>query len=70
MRTLGLFRSDKRRRIVREIFEIYSSLAYRLGIYYIKIEFEELGFEALYFNRYRVIKEVVKVARGNRKEMI
>ena len=36
----------------------------------IKTELEELGFEALYPNRYRVIKEVVKAARGNRKEMI
>lgn len=67
---LGLFRLDKCRCIVCEIFEIYSSLVYRLGIYYIKIEFEELGFEVLYFNRYRVIKEVVKVVCGNCKEMI
>ncbi|MCX2956315.1 MAG: guanosine-3',5'-bis(diphosphate) 3'-diphosphatase, partial [Candidatus Regiella insecticola] len=47
-----------------------SPLAHRLGIHHLKIELEELGFEALYPNRYRVIKEVVKAARGNRKEMI
>ncbi len=41
-----------------------------LGIHNIKTELEELGFEALYPNRYRVLKEVVKSARGNRKEMI
>ncbi len=29
---------------------------------------EELGFEALYPNCYRVIKEVVKAARGSRKD--
>ncbi len=28
-----------------------------------------MGFEALYPNRYRVLKEVLKTARGNRKEM-
>ncbi len=41
-----------------------------MGIHNIKTELEELGFEALYPNRYRVLKEVVKAARGNRKEMI
>lgn len=70
MRTLGALRPDKRRRIARETLEIYSPLAHRLGIHHLKTELEELGFEALYPNRYRVIKEVVKAARGNRKEMI
>lgn len=63
MRTLGSLRPDKRRRIARETLEIYSPLAHRLGIHHIKTELEELGFEALYPNRYRVIKEVVKAAR-------
>lgn len=70
MRTLDSLRPDKRRRIARETLEIYSPLAHRLGIHHLKTELEELGFEALYPNRYRVIKEVVKAARGNRKEMI
>jgi guanosine-3',5'-bis(diphosphate) 3'-pyrophosphohydrolase len=70
MRTLGALRPDKRRRIARETLEIFSPLAHRLGIHNIKTELEELGFEALYPNRYRVLKEVVKSARGNRKEMI
>ncbi|PMK05066.1 bifunctional GTP diphosphokinase/guanosine-3',5'-bis pyrophosphate 3'-pyrophosphohydrolase [Vibrio sp. 10N.261.55.A7] len=70
MRTLGALRPDKKRRIARETLEIYSPLAHRLGIHNIKTELEELGFEALYPNRYRVLSEVVKAARGNRKEMI
>ncbi|MEC6832540.1 bifunctional GTP diphosphokinase/guanosine-3',5'-bis pyrophosphate 3'-pyrophosphohydrolase [Photobacterium toruni] len=70
MRTLGALRPDKRRRIARETLEIYSPLAHRLGIHNIKSELEELGFEALYPNRYRVLKQVVAAARGNRKEMI
>ncbi len=70
MRTLGALRHEKRRRIARETLEIYSPLAHRLGIHHLKTELEELGFEALYPNRCRVIKEVVKAARGNRKEMI
>jgi guanosine-3',5'-bis(diphosphate) 3'-pyrophosphohydrolase len=70
MRTLGALRPDKRRRIARETLEIYAPLAHRLGIHNIKSELEELGFEALYPNRYRVLKNVVKSARGNRREMI
>lgn len=70
MRTLGALRPDKKRRIALETLEIYSPLAHRLGIHHLKTKLEELGFEALYPNRFRVIKEVVKAARGNRKEMI
>ncbi|PCS23202.1 bifunctional GTP diphosphokinase/guanosine-3',5'-bis pyrophosphate 3'-pyrophosphohydrolase [Candidatus Enterovibrio escicola] len=70
MRTLGALRPDKRRRIASETLEIFSPLAHRLGIHNIKVELEELGFEALYPTRYRVLRKVVVQARGNRKEMI
>ncbi|WP_372873423.1 bifunctional GTP diphosphokinase/guanosine-3',5'-bis pyrophosphate 3'-pyrophosphohydrolase, partial [Shewanella sp.] len=70
MRTLGALRPDKRRRIARETLEIYAPIANRLGIHNIKIELEDLGFQAYYPMRYRVIREVVKAARGNRKEII
>ena len=62
MRTLGSLRPDKRRRIARETSK-FTARWHRLGIHHIKTELEELGFEALYPNRYRVIKEVVKAAR-------
>ncbi|SNC58411.1 Bifunctional (p)ppGpp synthase/hydrolase SpoT [Sodalis endosymbiont of Henestaris halophilus] len=70
MRTLGSLRPEKRRRIARETLEIYSPLAHRLGIHHLKNELEELGFEALYPNRYRIIKEVVKASLSNRKALI
>ncbi|MCL1147432.1 bifunctional GTP diphosphokinase/guanosine-3',5'-bis pyrophosphate 3'-pyrophosphohydrolase [Shewanella sp. 10N.261.52.F9] len=70
MRTLGALRPDKRRRIARETLEIYAPIANRLGIHNIKSELEELGFQAYYPMRHRVLKEVVKSARGNRKEII
>ncbi|MDR8525487.1 MULTISPECIES: bifunctional GTP diphosphokinase/guanosine-3',5'-bis pyrophosphate 3'-pyrophosphohydrolase [Shewanella] len=70
MRTLGALRPDKRRRIARETLEIYAPIANRLGIHNIKSELEDLGFHAYYPMRYRVLKEVVKAARGNRKELI
>lgn len=70
MRTLGSLRPDKRRRIAKETLEIYSPIANRLGIHFFKTELEELGFEALYPMRSRVLRESVKRARGNRKEII
>lgn len=70
MRTLGSLRPDKRRRIARETLEIYSPIAHRLGIHDIKNELEDLGFNAMYPMRYRALKNAVKQARGNRKEII
>ncbi|AKC32329.1 bifunctional GTP diphosphokinase/guanosine-3',5'-bis pyrophosphate 3'-pyrophosphohydrolase [Candidatus Pantoea carbekii] len=70
MRTLGALRADKKRRIAMETLDIYSPLAHRLGIFYLKTELEELGFEALYPNRFRIIKEIVKTVRNNRNDMI
>ncbi|PLK59184.1 bifunctional GTP diphosphokinase/guanosine-3',5'-bis(diphosphate) 3'-diphosphatase, partial [Candidatus Palibaumannia cicadellinicola] len=70
MRTLGALRPDKQRRIARETLEIYSPLANRLGIYYLKTELEELGFEAVYPNRYRIIQNIVNTARGNHYDLI
>ncbi|RJG49396.1 bifunctional GTP diphosphokinase/guanosine-3',5'-bis pyrophosphate 3'-pyrophosphohydrolase [Motilimonas pumila] len=70
MRTLGALRPDKRRRIANETLEVFSPIANRLGIHNIKNELEELGFQALYPMRYRVLKESVRRARGNRREVM
>ena len=70
MRTLSVMRVDKRRRIARETLEIYAPIAYRLGMNKIRLELEELGFQALFPMRYRILDESVKKARGNRKEIV
>jgi guanosine-3',5'-bis(diphosphate) 3'-pyrophosphohydrolase len=70
MRTLGVMRPDKQRRIARETLEIYAPIANRLGMKNLALELEDLGFKAMYPMRYRVIKQAVKQARGHRKEIV
>jgi guanosine-3',5'-bis(diphosphate) 3'-pyrophosphohydrolase len=70
MRTLGVMRPEKRRRIARETLDIYAPIANRLGINAIRVELEELGFAALYPLRYKVLEKAVRVARGHRKEVL
>lgn len=70
MRTLDVLASDKRRRIARETLDIYAPIANRLGMNNIRVEFEELGFAALYPMRARRIAAEVKRVRGNRKEIL
>jgi RelA/SpoT family (p)ppGpp synthetase len=70
MRTLGFLDPERRRRIARETLEIYAPIANRLGMNTIRIEFEELGFKALYPLRSSMIEKAVKKARGNRKEVV
>ena len=70
MRTLDALDGDRRRRIARETLEIYAPIANRLGMNNIRIEFEELGFRALYPLRSTMIEKAVRKARGNRKEVV
>lgn len=70
MRTIGALRPDKRRRIAKETLDIFAPIANRLGINTIKYELQELGFEAMFPMRYKVLKEAIKRARNNRKEII
>jgi RelA/SpoT family (p)ppGpp synthetase len=70
MRTLGVMRPDKRRRIARETLDIYAPIAHRLGINALRVELEDLGFAALYPLRYRVLEKAVSQARGHRKEVL
>jgi GTP diphosphokinase / guanosine-3',5'-bis(diphosphate) 3'-diphosphatase len=70
MQTLEGMARDKQKRIARETLEIYAPIANRLGLNLIYQELEDLSFKHLYPMRYRVIAKAIKVARGNRKEVI
>jgi len=70
MRTIEAMAPARRRAIARETLEIYAPIAERLGLYNMKLELEDLGFKALYPQRYLVLERALKRARGNQKEFL
>lgn len=70
MRTLDAVPPDKRQRIARETMEIYAPIANRLGLNTIFQELQDLCFMYLHPNRYAVLSKALKVARGNRREVV
>ncbi len=70
MRTLGAMSREKCERIARETMEIYAPIANRLGLNDIHHELQDLSFKHLHPNRYSVLAKALKVARGNRREVV
>ena len=66
MRTLEFLPEGKREKVARETLDIYAPLANRLGIGWLKIEFEDLSFK---FLEPRIYKELVhKVAKKKEEQ--
>ncbi len=70
MRTLGAVSPEKRRRIARETLDIYTPIAHRLGLNALFRELQDLCFQAIHPNRYRVLHKAMMAARGNRREVL
>jgi len=70
MRTLDSVSAHKSARIARETMDIYAPIANRLGLNTIYQELEDLSFKYLHPNRYAVLSKALKVARGNRREVV
>jgi len=70
MRTLDSLRSDQRKRIAQQTFDIYAPIANRLGMYTWTQELEDLSFQHLYPKRYSAIRKEISKRRGNRKRVV
>ncbi len=70
MRTLGAMAPEKCARIAKETMDIYAPIANRLGLNDFHHELQELSFKYLHPNRYSVLSKALKVARGNRREVV
>jgi GTP pyrophosphokinase len=70
MRTLDSVSREKSARIARETMDIYAPIANRLGLNTLYQELEDLSFKYLHPNRYAVLSKALKVARGNRREVV
>src|SRR5258706_4335512 len=70
MRTLDAVAPAKRRLTARETLEIYAPVAERLGLYKLKLELEDSGYQPLYPRRYRILERTLKRPRGNQKEFL
>lgn len=70
MRTLSALEPRKRRLVARETLDIYAPIANRVGLNRICTELENLGFEALYPRRYRVLSARLKRARRHRRQAV
>ena len=67
MRTIGVMPAESRKRIARETLDFYAPIANRLGMNRVRVEFEELAFQALYPLRAdRVRRAVGAVLRGRK----
>ena len=70
MRTIGVMPPEARKRTARETLDFYAPIANRLGMNTIRVEFEELAFQALYPLRADRIRRAVESAHGRRKGMM
>jgi GTP pyrophosphokinase len=70
MRTLRFHPPEKRQAIAKETLDIYSPIAARLGIYWIKNELEENSFKYLHPDEYARIELLVAKSKGERERYV
>ncbi len=70
MHTLQYLSEEKQQRIAGETLDIYTPLAHRLGIAWVKWELEDMAFRILHKEEYYSIQEQVKLKRPERENFI
>lgn len=70
MVTLDSLDRDRQHRIARQTLDIYTPMAYRLGMHDLALQLEDLGFKCLYPWRYKTLGRAVKSASNARKKVV
>lgn len=70
MRTVGFLSRERQRLIARETLDIYAPIGNRLGVRQWAVELEDLAMATLYPLRYRIIADVIRRRRANRKAIV
>ncbi len=70
MRTLEFMRPDKRERIAQETLDIYAPLAGRMGMQEIREELEEISFQVLDPEAYKIINDRLQLLRSESGDVL
>jgi len=70
MRTIEHLRPERQEAIAQQTLDLYAPLAHRLGIYWLKAEFEDLSFRVLHPKEYREIGDNLALRRLQRESYI
>ena len=70
MRTLEFLKRDRQIAIAQETMQLYAPLANRLGLYAMKWELEDLGFQYLYPEEYKELVKGIEQKREQRLKFI
>jgi GTP pyrophosphokinase len=70
IRTLEFLSSEKQRTIAQETLDIYSSIANRLGIDWIKTELEDLSLKFLHPKEFHYLDEMIRSKKEERNQYV
>ena len=70
MRTMGFLKPEKRARISQETLDIYAPIAHRLGMGKLRSELEDLAFQNIYPDEYKLLSKEVESRRPELEALI